>query len=623
MYRSEIDGLRAIAVVPVALFHAHVPGFGGGYAGVDVFFVISGYLITAILLSNRDRPGGLTAFYERRARRILPALLPVLAFTCAAAWIIFTPDDFRRYAQALAATALFASNMLFAMRSDYFAGEEGFEPLVHGWSLAVEEQFYLLYPLLLLFLVRRRQAAALPVILILLAASFALAVVLAGSAPRFAFNLLPTRGWELMAGAACALLPAPSRSRPVAGWLGLALIAAGFTTIAPGTPAPGPLFALPVVGAAIVLRYATIGTPVAALLGCRPLVGVGLVSYGFYLWHQALLAFVFYVHFEAPGWLLVGATLALALALAAASYRWIEQPVRRGEALISRRAFATACIAGLSIAAALGIAGHFKLFGPRMADDARRLDAVFAGPMDDTTILPPSGELPFLLYGDSHARQYYPALVASIGKGAMIAGSGCFSVPRATNWPPDTAKRAECIGQYSAARSLLQERNVGALIWAQRWERELYENDGGTAMGSTTSRAAALFREQLAAVRAELPARTRLVLVGNAPTAWASGPVMSRGLLRCRAWIDAECPTSYPAGRAEGRVANRILSAFAAATPSVTYVDAAAPLCPDGRCPILEDGRLYYSDGSHLTPYAAGLVAQRIAPAVALRGARP
>lgn len=615
--------MRAIAVLPVALFHAQVPGFGGGYAGVDVFFVISGYLITAMLVSNRDRPGGLASFYERRARRILPALLPVLAFTCAAAWYLFTPDDFRRYAQALAATALFSSNMLFAMRSDYFAGEEGFEPLVHGWSLAVEEQFYLLYPLLLLLVLKRRPSATLPVVLFLLAASFVLAAVLAGPSPRFAFNLLPTRGWELMAGAACALLPASSRRRPLAGWLGMAFIAAGFATITPASPAPGPLFVLPVIGTAIVLRYATTGTSVAALLAWRPLVIVGLVSYGFYLWHQALLAFVFYVHFEAPGWPLVGATLALAFALAAASYRWIEQPIRRSEALASRRALAMACIAGLSIAAALGIAGHFKLLEPRMADEARRLDAVYAGPMGEAAIVPPSGDLPFLLYGDSHARQYYPALVESLGKGALIAGSGCFSVPDATNWPIDTARREECIGQYGAARSLLQERNVGALIWAQRWERDLYANDGGAAMGSTTDRASDLFREQLAAVRAALPARTQLVLVGNEPTAWASGPEMERGMLRCRAWIDAECPTSYPANRAEGRAANRILSDFAATTPGVTYVDAAEPLCPDGRCLILESGRLYYNDGSHLTPYAAGLVVQRIFPAVALEGSRP
>lgn len=611
-YRPEIDGLRALAVVPVALFHARVPGFAGGFVGVDVFFVVSGYLITGILL-RRDVRGGLAEFYERRARRILPALLPVLAATFVGAWLIFIPEDFRRYSQALTATALFASNLLFALKSDYFAGEGGFEPLIHGWSLSVEEQFYLLYPALLLFVARRWPRSVLPLAALLLGASFVLSAWLAGTEPRLAFNLLPTRAWELMAGALCALLP-PGRPRTVPALAGLAMIAVGMTVIDPATTTPGAWFILPVAGAALVIRYAATGTFAARMLGWRPLVRIGLVSYGFYLWHQALLAFLFYSFFEPPPWWLTATTLGAALVLAAASYRWIERPVRQRRLLRTRRSLAALCLGGLAAAAAVGAAGHFSLIGPRSTPEAIRLGARYAGPTDFEQAIPPGEALPFLLYGDSHARQYYPALVGLTGRGAMLTASGCMALPDASDMPTGSAAD-DCGGQYKTAIALLAARRIPVLIWAQRWQRDLYRNSDGAPLGSTSEHPA-LLRAQLAAMRAALPARTRLVLVGNEPTAWAAGHQMDGGLLRCRAYRDARCPTSYPATMAEGRAANDILRAFAAATPGVTYVDAAAPLCPAGLCPILAGGRLYYSDGSHLTPFAAWLVVDRIATAL-------
>ncbi len=620
-YRPEIDGLRALAVVPVALFHAQVSGFGGGFIGVDVFFVISGYLITAILLRDAVRPGALAAFYERRARRILPALLPVLAMTCAGAWWLFTPDDFGSYAQALAATALFASNILFALRSDYFIRDEGFAPLIHGWSLSVEEQFYLLFPLLLIGLVRYRRGWVLPAVLTMLGASFAMALVLTVITPRPAFYLLPTRAWELMAGAACAVLPAPTRPRGWAGLLGLALIAAGFALIDRQTPAPGPLFAVPIAGAALTLRYATSRTVAGKCLAWRPLVLLGLVSYGFYLWHQALLAMVRYAVF-APGPLILTAALGPALLLAIGSYHWIERPVRSGKALANRRALVAVCAGGLAVAVAFGLAGYGKLIEPRGAEPARRLNAVYAGPQSETPIVPAAPDLTFVLYGDSHARQYYPALVEQLGQGAILAGSACFAAPRVTNLPPGDARRADCIAQFAQLRSLASTRRIGAVIWAQRWERPLFANSDGRLLGATVGADAPLLRDNVARLRAALPADVALVLVGNVPTAAAAGHAMRDGLLRCRAYLNVACPTDYPQERAEA-AANAVLRAYAAATPGVTYVDAAAPLCPDSRCRIIDRGVLLYSDGSHLTPAGARRIAGPIARAVAMRAPPP
>lgn len=611
-YRPEIDGLRAIAVLPVALFHAKVPGFGGGFVGVDVFFVISGYLITGILLRNGARPAGLATFYERRARRILPALLPVLGFTLVCAWAIFIPEDYRRYSQALTSTALFASNLLFALRTDYFAGEAGFEPLIHTWSLGVEEQFYLLYPLALILVLRHRPGTAAVFLSIVMSASFAAALVLADDWPRASFNLLPTRAWELMAGAVCATIP-PGRKRELPAFIGIVGIVAGMILIGPRTPAPGPWFLLPVAGAALVVRFASADTVIGKVLGWRPIVAIGLVSYGFYLWHQALLAFVFYSYFNAPPWWLTGATMIVALILAAGSYRWIERPIRNGSRLASRKSIAAFCASGLAVAALAGMAGHLHLLKPRSGAIADRLDARYAGPVDEEDAVPPNRELPFLLYGDSHARQYYPSLVQHAGRGAMFAASGCMALPGATNYPP--GYNVNCTTQYEKASRLWTKRRIPVVIWAQRWERDLYRTPDGKFIGTTVERPD-LFRAQLAAVRAALPQKTLLILVGNEPTAWASGPQMDGGLLRCRVYRDVECPTSYPARMAEGRAANRILRAFAAQTSGVTFVDAADPLCPSNRCPILAGERLYYSDGSHLTPFAAHLVVDRILAAL-------
>jgi hypothetical protein len=364
----------------------------------------------------------------------------------------------------------------------------------------------------------------------------------------------------------------------------------------------------------LVIRHAIAGTHAATLLGWSPLVRIGVVSYGFYLWHQALLAFLFYGFFEPPSWWLTALALGAALLLSVVSYRWIERPVRERRLLATRGLLTAFCLGGLAVAAAVGAAGHFRAIAPRSAPGAAWLDARYAGPSNVEVAIPAGSTLPFLLYGDSHARQYYPALVDRAGRGAMLTASGCMALPVATNMPRGRAAD-DCSGRYKAAIALLAARRIPVLIWAQRWERDLYRNTDGAALGSTAA-SPALLRGQLAAMRAALPARTRLILVGNEPTAWAAGHQLDGGLLRCRAYRDARCPTSYPAVLAEGRAANRVLRAFAAESPGVTYVDAAAPLCPDGRCQILAGGRLYYSDGSHLTPFAARLVVDRIAAAL-------
>ncbi len=285
-YRPDIDGLRALAILPVLLFHYRVPGFWGGFVGVDVFFVISGYLIAGLITGEmRDGRFSILEFYERRVRRIFPALfLVLLASTVAAAFLLF-PSDFSRYAKSLFATAFFASNIEFWRELGYFDISAEMKPLLHLWSIAVEEQFYVLFPAILLLVSGRSKARALVTVSLILVASLAFSIYAVKAGPAFAFYMLPSRAWELMLGAVVAIGAFPSVSRPyreaLAG-VGVAMIAASVFLYTKATPFPGAAALLPCVGTALVIYAGQAATSVNAALSTRPLVFVGLISYSLF-----------------------------------------------------------------------------------------------------------------------------------------------------------------------------------------------------------------------------------------------------------------------------------------------------------------------------------------------------
>lgn len=357
-YRPEIDGLRALAVVPVILFHAGVTAFSGGFVGVDVFYVISGYLITALILDEVDAGKfSARAFYERRARRLLPALYAVL-LVCAAYLFVQPPFAARDLAQSIGATTLFSENILLVLeRTPYFGIAAEFKPLLHAWSLGVEEQFYLLYPLILLTLLRHAPRKLDWILPVLLTAS----LVMAGTASRsVSFYMLPARAWELLSGALAARWLRAGHSLPgvaaeAAGASGVALIVGAVI----GFDGTGRLSILASViatlGAVLVIVGASGTTQVGRALSARGLVAIGLASYSAYLWHQPLLAIL---RAEAIFWSenrVAIVAVALTAVLAAASYRFVENPVRRGR---MGKAFLPAVL--LVSAALLGIAyaGH-------------------------------------------------------------------------------------------------------------------------------------------------------------------------------------------------------------------------------------------------------------------------
>ena len=378
-YRSDIDGLRAVAVLLVVGFHAFPGQFGAGFVGVDIFFVISGFLISSIILKGLDA-GSFTfaEFYGRRVRRIFPALLTVLAACFAVGWFGLFAGEFAQLGKHIAAGAAFVSNIVSWSESGYFDAAAQTKPLLHLWSLGVEEQFYILWPLML-WAAHRTRVPPIAVILACAAASFAAGVWLLQTSPTAAFYSPQARFWELLAGAflACAGL---GRVRSAAlGAAGAVLLAGALLLIDRKTPFPGWWAALPVGGTAMLLA-AGAASPVNRLLSFPPLVWVGRISYPLYLWHWPLLSFAAILYAEqkpaVPHRLIA---IGLAFLLAALTYWLVESPIRRARLSLRQgtglaSAMAVAGVAGLLILMGGGLAG----FGIRTAERQR-----FAGYFED------------------------------------------------------------------------------------------------------------------------------------------------------------------------------------------------------------------------------------------------
>jgi len=396
-YRPDLDGLRAIAVLPVILFHLGFPYTPGGFVGVDVFFVLSGYLITRqIALELRENRFSLLDFYDRRMRRLLPALFAMLIGSTILALFVLLPRDLDAFGESLVAAVLSISNFYFWTESGYFAPAAETMPLLHTWSLAVEEQFYLLFPALMILVWRMGSANVWRTLALLALISFAAGVSAARTVPEAGFYLLPMRAWELLLGSLLALAPsfAPAslRQRDVAAGLGLLGIGAAVLTFDASTPFPGIAAALPSLGAAFVIwsgqpssaSAADVGVeprPLALrLLALPPLVFIGLISYSLYLWHWPLI--VLAGQWSAAPLSLTKTVLVVCatFAIASASWKFVEQPLRRGTSLWTTRGlrvrYSGVLVAILALVGiSLDIGGGFPWLQPRavlaVVDDAR------------------------------------------------------------------------------------------------------------------------------------------------------------------------------------------------------------------------------------------------------------
>lgn len=397
-YRPEIDGLRALAVLPVIFFHAGFEFFQGGFVGVDIFFVISGYLITTIIISSQEtRTFSLANFYERRARRILPALFFVMIVCLPFAWFLMLPDDLENFGQSLFATTLFTNNVLLWLTSGYWGLANEFKPLLHTWSLSIEEQYYIIFPITMILLLRFCKNMRHIIIFICFLASLVMAHFGSKFLPNATFFLLPTRAWELLLGALVALqLAYPPRSfgslshrlqkklNQLLSLCGLTLIVFAVLIFNDSTPFPSFYALLPTCGTALVILYSGPGTFCHVLLSNKALVGLGLVSYSAYLWHQPVFAFLRLNSLEPPGPLVfLGAIVGIIL-ISILSWKFIETPFRSQDA-ISRRVLVTTSFLSAIALSSVGIAIHLNsgfvsLWGElhdEMEAGGRRLNAIY------------------------------------------------------------------------------------------------------------------------------------------------------------------------------------------------------------------------------------------------------
>lgn len=645
-YLPFIDGLRAVAVLGVIFFHFHVPHIGGGYAGVDVFFVLSGYLITNLIDGRlRGRAFSFAHFYERRARRILPALIVTCALCAIAAYLLFVPHDLREFGKSLKGAAFFYSNVVFAQATGYFADPLSMRPLLHTWSLAVEEQFYLLYPPLLVVMhwaTARNRLRLWAFMSTLTVIALTVSIVWVKADRDSAFYLLPPRAWELLAGALVALAPwrwrLPRALAETMAALGVLCIACSFALYDRNTPFPGTAALLPCIGTVLVIISNLAGpTRAGRMLAHRSLVYIGLISYGLYLYHWPILAFGrYFLDHELSGVELCGA-LAATLGLALVSYHGIEVPVRSGRWLASRKKLFQAAAAGLLIVGGMGIAAvNGDGFASRFSGAALQFAAAahdngawekcMPAPerLDKTAVCKfgraTAAEPVFLVWGDSHAAALAPgvdARASTLGiSGWVVAYNRCASLLGAA---PMQRNRGDypCALIAEKVLQLIRDNHIKHVLLASRWDSYIsgWERGGSeTLQDLTISFAGADGRraEGLAAFRlafAETVRRLRALgadvwvleevppQLVDVPSALAKAVYFGRNpdTLR-RSYGDIE----------RRRAAAGSVFAQYRNSPNISFIDPAEQFCPNkSPCLIAAAGRALYSDGNHLSVFGS------------------
>ncbi|MBT8078916.1 MAG: acyltransferase [Gammaproteobacteria bacterium] len=655
-YRPDIDGLRAIAVLSILFFHLGIDAFGGGYVGVDIFFVISGYLITSIIV--REIASGdfsIAQFYERRARRILPALVVTLAATLLIGYLLLSPAQMRELAQSALATAFYVSNVFFFFSSGYFDGPAELKPLLHTWSLAVEEQYYILFPFLMLLIARKASRRYALVLVPLLLVSLIGCVLLTASNSSAAFYLIPTRAWQLFAGSVLALhlvtAPVNALPRNLLAAAGLAMMLVAILAFTPDTPFPGYAAALPTFGAALVIHANSGGTTlVGRFLSLKAMVFTGLVSYSLYLWHWPGVVYARYVMINELTDIEKGALFTVVFGLAVLSWRYVERPFRNRSFIASRtRLFAVSAAAlvavsgiGLGLAAAKtepGVADgntalandpgwpHWKECEDdeeRMFSEAGLCRLGFA-----------SGQAGFLFWGDSHVI----ALASAVNLSARRHGVSGVLATR-TACPPllgiERPGRSSCNAFNGAVLRYLDDHpDIRTVLLAARWPLSTkgtrYKNEDGRAVslvdlhrpGAGKVDNVTAFETGLYRTISELSDRgLSIVLVGPVPE------------------VGFDVPSSNYVARLTGRDTNErvapavdeyrqrtreVTSAFAEIGRqfALRVVAPSDILCGNIRCDVVLNGTPLYRDDNHLSVFGARHVSQVFDPAFAEMANKP
>lgn len=513
-YRSDIDGLRAIAVCIVIFFHFGIPGFAGGYIGVDVFFVISGYLIGSIILKQLEEGRfSFTRFYFRRVRRLFPVFVAVILVTTAVAYLLMLPADFKLFGQTVVASSVYLSNILFYLKAGYFDTASHLKPLLHTWSLSVEEQFYVIFPLLAWLIFRLKREWLLPILLVLTGASLVAAEWYLGYDNNAVFYLYPFRAWEMFLGVCLATQRLPKCESQS---IGLALALAGLAMIViPGfiytsaTPFPGLSALIPCVGTCLLIYAGSYQQTAVHNALSRPVpVFLGKISYSLYLWHWPIFVLTMYGQTDKPSWPVIAWMTALTLAASYLSWKYIETPFREGKVLFSRSS--ASVFGSTAIISVLLIAGGYYIHKtegmPQRLDQESALFAQAANDLfgdftgckeENNDRLPGISHCiigdPFnsdsytLVWGDSHGGAYkrgFEYAFADTENPAVLAWTG--GCPPVFDIDKDESVYSrkddlQCPSRNQAIKTLIQQdKRINAVVMVGRWS--YYLNGQGTGI---------------------------------------------------------------------------------------------------------------------------------------------
>lgn len=611
-YRADIDGLRAFAILPVVLYHAGVAGFPGGFVGVDVFFVISGYLISRIIYAETSSGQfSVAAFYGRRARRLLPAFLTVSALTMIAGALLLLPQEFTQLADSLLWSTLFSGNVFFWLQNNYFGPDALTQPLLHYWSLGVEEQFYFVFPWLALVLVGRARGFMLAVLALLAALSLGLCQWMLSISPESAFYLLPFRAWEMLAGCIIAApgFPPVRNERVAAGAAVLGILAILVATMAYSseTRFPGLAALVPVLGAALVIWGGGVPNSASRWIGAGPLVYIGAISYSLYLVHWPVTVFTRLLAPDASVNQSAAVIVAVSLASAAMIYRWVETPTRKSDYWTAQR---IVTLAKTGLAGCIALAGTVIVaqgFPDRFSPEVQRLlnysfdhetayrdricflypDQGFSELAQQTCL--PKADNVALLWGDSLGAHLTPALKPLLEERGYV-----FAQATSGSCRP-------IVGLEIAARPNCRVFNDEVFAWVkQNRPREII-----LAAGWSDAQAdQALLEPQLEALQA---AGAHVTIIGRPPQFERSVPTIlaydamagrSRDLSRATPpdWmvkLDQDMAQRF------GSLAN--------------YVPVMKMFCPDRRCMLADaNGQPLYWDKQHLTDVGARMAIARL-----------
>jgi peptidoglycan/LPS O-acetylase OafA/YrhL len=625
-YRADIDGLRAIAVVSVLLFHYGFAGAPGGFIGVDVFFVISGYLITSILAHDiADGRFSVLNFYRRRIRRIMPALIAMLLITTAFGCMMLAPGDYVTFARSALFAAFGASNFFFFANTGYFDRAAEFMPLLHTWSLGVEEQFYVVWPALFagLVAVLRRRTWLIAAISTVTIVSFATTIWTIQFDPKAAFYFPHTRAWELALGAILVFVPAaPYRVGEAANALGLGLIVAGLLTISIAQPFPNWNALLPCLGSALVIWPKLSITWTGRALGA--LRGGGLISYSLYLWHWPVWVYYrLYINSAHPTPVESVAVASIAVMLAVLSYIFVETPIRRMQrpTAISAGAAAAGTVAVIALAIIFADGLTFRIPASRVTmrslEEMWRWDCTVAtidGAISNTCVFGSPWNIAktkAVIWGDSHAAAAAPLLepFARDAEASFILHLNCPAVLDGTRFhryfPEAPAYRAYCAENRAAMISTLKRHpEISLVVLSAAWPYFPGIILSGEQRSPDPGAGVKLFEESLDTTLKEIAAPgRRIVILGIVPQ-WPPDGSFECAYSDPALWR-VRCPVAKMAiAQAQSRqtesVSAEIITRAAARNPGTLAIFPAEPMCAAGSCLVELNGEPLYYDPAHI-----------------------